>query len=560
MVARPRARERVTRLHDLELKHRENIRKTDNINRDEEARLLQVKLLATRDDTAALKDQIAEKDDMIVSLKKTCEDLRSELDDNKKATRAQDARMKKQNMEFANLKAEVDSLGASVQDSSKALQEKFALTRELERLRPEMDHLKSQLANYQATIAEKNDLRRQLDTIEVELENEKRARQRTQQKEDDAAMAALKTRLEKAEKKAVADAKEQEKTRKDHERALAESQALNERLEERIETLKTKYKTSQSELKETRSRLESCQAQLETAKKTARSAKEPAKKSVTIDSGLNRKRKAQEMSFEDITIQTPGNEDVVSKRLAAKKRTAEQAAVGEKSTFSITPFLKRTKNLADDSAEGDGTSDEAGPDSTFAEKEDGSAPLEPIMESQSEEESAPEPVAKAAPKRKVPITAATKALSASKAAAKPRGKPKTKGLAVAPPAEANKMISKGEVASSAKAPVLLGTVAELPGAEEQENSSDNTTRKATAPASKVADGDAKKKKRKLLRGATQTLLGDEDGETTIKPPKPVVVPKKARAPLAGGVRNAFAGASFSPLKRDRRGVNASFLS
>jgi len=27
----------------------------------------------------------------------------------------------------------------------------------------------------------------------------------------------------------------------------------------------------------------------------------------------------------------------------------------------------------------------------------------------------------------------------------------------------------------------------------------------------------------------------------------------------GGKKNAFAGASFSPLKRDRRGVGASFL-
>lgn len=448
-----------------------------------------------------------------------------------------------------------------MQDSSKAIQEKFALTRELERLRPEMDHLKSQLTNYQAMVAEKNDLRRQLDSLEVELENEKRSRQRAQLKEDDAAMAGLKSRLEKAEKKLAADVKEREKARTELESELSEAQALGERLEERVESLRGKYRASQSELKETRSRLETCQAELEMAKKpTARSAKEAAiKKSVTKESGINRKRRAQEMSYDDMTIQTPGNGDMASKRPAAKKCSAKQAVVGDKSNFSITPFLKRTRNLSDESLEE--ASDEAGPDATFADQEGGTGPSETAAEPEIGGDS-PGPAVKtkaAAPKRKVQSKAAPKA------APKPRGRPRTKGLAEASPAQVNKASSKMKCAAAGKPRVTLDTLTEVPAAEEQENASG----KAPGLQSKGLEGDAKKKKRKLLGTATlldneDELLGNGDGETTaakVAAKLGLAPGKKPRLQLGGGgdTRNAFAGAAFSPLKRDRRGANASFL-
>lgn len=422
------------------------------------------------------------------------------------------------------------------------MQEKFALTRELERLRPEMEHLKSQLANYQAMVAEKNDLRRQLDSLEVELDNEKRWRQRVQAKEDDAAMGALKSRLDKAEKKLAADAKERERARAKLERELFEAQALGERLEERVESLKAKYKASQGELKETRNRLETCQEELKAVKKTAiRDAKEPAvKKSVTMEPGLKRKRRAQEMSY-DMTIQTPGNEDMVSKRPAVKKRGAKQAMVGEKSTFSITPFLKRARSLSDESLEEAPAHETL--DSTFADGGDGNGAPEPVAEAEAEDDDAIE-----AAKREVPMQASP-AAAAPKTASRPRGKPRTKGLAETPPASTNKMVAKAEWN---KPRATLGTVTEVPAAEEQEN----------AAAAKGPEADGKKKRRKLLGTASQGLLGeDDDGETTAAKAlaKPVLAPGKKPRFQLWGVRSAFAGAAFSPLKRDRRGVNASFL-
>ncbi|GJN86666.1 hypothetical protein PLIIFM63780_010247 [Purpureocillium lilacinum] len=568
--------ERTTRIHQLELRRRDNIHKTESIGRDEEARRLKVRALAMRDDTAALKEKITQKDAKIMALKKQSDAVRVELDDAKRAARAQEARLKKQDIELANLQAEVNSLNGSVQDSGKALQEKFALKRELDRLRPEMEHLQSQLVNYQAMVAEKNDLRRQLDSVEVELENEKRSRQRVQFKEDEPTISDLKARLVNAEKKLAAEAREREKAKKEHDRELSEAQAHSERLEERIESLKTKYKTAHTELKETRTQLEQCQEELDQAKKKtsrAPSAKEVAKKSVAsaaIESGLSRKRRAQEMSFEDITIQTPGNEDVASKRPAAKKR-GDKAALGEKSTFSITPFLNRTgKSVSDESLEASAHDEsELGPDTTFADKGDNSKQSLPVIEPEAPESAseAEEP----APKPKVQLKAAIKTAAskaAPKEAPKPRGRPKTKGLSEAAPAQANKTIAKADVSSAESAgdasmekDKSTEAAPVVSVALEQENTTAKASRKAPALQPKAPEGDVKKKRRKLLGATNSTLFDDDDAEAVAsKPAKPAApAGKRVRTQLGGGVRNAFAGSSFSPLKRDRRGVNASFL-
>ncbi|PHH88262.1 hypothetical protein CDD83_7763 [Cordyceps sp. RAO-2017] len=559
-------RQRLTRLHELELKYRDNIHKTESICRDEEARLLKLQLLSLRDDKAALSETVSDQEAALSALAEENEGLLAELDECREAACARDTLAKKQDKELATLRAELNSLQDAEKVLGKALQEKLALTRELDRLRPEVDQLQSQLANHQATVAETKELRRQLDSLEVELATEQRARQRIQSKDDDAVVAGLRSRLEKAERTLATEAKERERENREHESKLAEAHAVNERLDDRLQTLKAKQKATQAELKETRALLETCRGELDKATRAASriAAHEPKRRGVAAESGLNRKRRAHEMSYEDMTLQTPGNEDMASKRPPAKKRGVEQAAVGEKSTFSITPFLRRGKDVTDDSLETPAEDAEAGPDSTFAEKEgeqrnapsqaDGEPePREPGRPSAAEDEAAvPEPKAQAK--------------DSSKPAPRPRGRPRTKGLAAAPPAQVNKLLSKADgVSTKKRAAPALEMVVE---AEEQENTTTTTTTTTTTAAARpsrkaaAAEGDGKRKKRKLLGApASQTLFGgDEDGEAVAGPAPPKPAPtKKLRAQLGGGADKAFAGAAFSPLKRDRRGVNASFL-
>jgi hypothetical protein len=79
-----------------------------------------------------------------------------------------------------------------------------------------------------------------------------------------------------------------------------------------------------------------------------------------------------------------------------------------------------------------------------------------------------------------------------------------------------------------------------------------------------ATNEPKKKKRKLL-GAAKTLFDEEDAEATKRPTKSNLGParslsKGSSAGIKGGLGANMPGfGAFSPLKRDRRGAQASFL-
>jgi hypothetical protein len=88
------------------------------------------------------------------------------------------------------------------------------------------------------------------------------------------------------------------------------------------------------------------------------------------------------------------------------------------------------------------------------------------------------------------------------------------------------------------------------------------------PASMVKEKEPQKKKRKLL-GATKTLFDEEDGDSTKRPSKVILGPIRsfAKGGITGGntslradmQRNSAAFGAFSPLKKDKKSLQASFL-
>ncbi|CAM1500858.1 Fc.00g100200.m01.CDS01 [Cosmosporella sp. VM-42] len=579
--------ERIGRINDLDMKHQNNIHQIDLVNKDEEARRLKLRVLALRDDNATLKDQVMQRDARLKSLQRQGSDVRVELDEAKETAKLQESRLQKQTKELTDLKTELGSLNGSMQDSSKTLQEKFALTRELNKLRPEIEHLQSQLANHQTVVAEKLDLQRQVNSLEVELDNEKRSRQKqrkqrladedgeewksrfeeaekthtsekklweTAKKEH----ASERKEWEKAKKEHASERKEWEKAKKEHDRELREAQGETERLEERISTMKSKLKNTQTELKEAQAELETCRAELAAVPKASKATGAKSKKKVTVKEQPAKKRRANEMSLDDITIGTPGHDDTTFKRPIRKR--AEHTLVGEKSTFSITPFLNRTKNLADDSLE------EASPTGKMAE-----AP-EPIFEEEEDESLPPvsEMPVQEAPVEPAVAVAVAEAKKPAPKTQKPRGR-KPKALGDAPTSKKNMSAPSAEKTETIHFTTKLDMVTEESQISEQENAPVHKLKKglelkpkmfefrgAAANAS-ILDADGKKKKRKLLGGASKTLFDDEDGEVAKKPAKIALAPTRKLKAHLGGASNAFAGATFSPLKRHRRGVNASFL-
>ncbi|KAI0152896.1 hypothetical protein GGR57DRAFT_161693 [Xylariaceae sp. FL1272] len=642
---------RTQSLHELELKHHKSAAEGDLLVKDEDVRRLRVRILLLKDENTTLRDEVEMNSSNNTTLTTQCNNLKAEIEAKMDAVRLQEKQLRKQEREYTNLKAELQSMNNVNENSANVLAEKLALGRELSILKPELEHLRSQVNHQQATLAEKLALERQVTTLEVELANEKKATRRAMQSREsnDRVEDDLRKKLREIEKKLTAEtaARERledqlEQSKRTHEMALqdqdstreleadlrkklqeaqrqlreekeqkqrihedlqsakrafdkkaqqaqantasedelraqlqesetkfailqkkyshleqeheimaAEVETRNEQFEKRVVKMKTKYREVQEELKKCQSDLLKAQQQQVRAAKAEDTKKDVAK------TAAFRKRKAQEMAggdFTNIEIQTPSAEDATRGR-KAKKPTFEPKVV-EKSTFSITPFLNRSKDASDEASKMDELEDSIlGPQS--ASSRSTRSPAEQPAPSEVAEPSEPEP-AKAAPVE----------MEEPKVVQKSRGRPK-KVLGDAPSAKQN-AIPKDTTKKVLKQKKNVDKV-ESEAPQPQNETAEKTMTVRFNDSVQHEDSNAsslneepKKRKRKVL-GSTKTLFDEDDGEVPAarKPVAKVPLGAKrvvSKAPLGGAQRNAFAGtASFSPLKRDRRGVGASFL-
>lgn len=538
------------------------------------------------------------------------------------------------------------------QDSTNTLSEKLALTRDLAVLKPELEHLRSQLVHQQTILAEKLALERQVNTLEVELANEKKATRRAMQKresndrvedelrkklretekqltaektqrerledqlaqekqtrqltlqdqdstrelesdlrkklqdaqrqlretvgdkerleeeleaekrqakkaktkrhDDDAGDDDLHTRLAEAENKLSASRKEVEKVRIEAQSAVEEAARRSDAFEKKFEKLKTKFRETQEQLKQ-------CQSDLRKAQQTRPSVSEEVALK-TAPRPAFKKRKAQEIATDDftqITIATPSADDKI--RRGAKRRVFEPTVVGEKSMFSITPFLNRTKNIVEDTSrpDDDEMDDTISAPPGMTEAIDfASTATVPIFKGADSSVSSSEPTSTMSIDTDKP-----------KAQLKSRGRPK-KVLADAPSAKKNAQpMPKTALKKAPKVAATLDKVAE----ESQKNAPEPVEKTQTVKfnftmpedvstsSETTSKGEEPKKKKRKVLGSTKTLFDDEEAEVPArKTGKVQLSGVRAKAPL-GGMRNAFGAATFSPLKKHRRGVGASFL-
>ncbi|KAG7427198.1 rRNA methyltransferase 2 [Fusarium oxysporum f. sp. raphani] len=512
-MKRTKSTERAARISDLELRHQDNVHQIDLTGRDEEARLLKLRLLTLRDENSSLKDRLVQRDALVKQITKKGKDAHAELAEAKEKLKAQEMQLRKQGNELEGLKTEINTLNDFRQDSNKVLQEKLALSHKLDQIQPELEHLKTQLENHRAVVAQKQDLERQLSSIEVELENEKRSKKRMQSKNHD--NDQVKEQLDEAKR-------ELEKLKKEHTRELREVRGECDMLEGRVEDTRSKLKKTQGDLKDTRAELASCRAELEEARK-ALATNKPSKKSVTMKEHPIGKKRAQDLSMEDISIGTPGPDEATLRR-PSKKRGAERALVGEKSTFSITPFLNRTKNLSDN------MSDELSELHSPTGKSTGAS--EPVVfedvAPEAGDSMSMEPIEEAAePDHQAEDDAAAEEEEQPKAQ-KARGRPR-KALDDAPTTKKNMPVQAKRKAKAAKASSRVEMIAEVDEADEPETEPIEKPKKVPGllksnPATASLrigndDADTRKKKRKMLGGGNKTLFDDEEAEPAPRPAK-----------------------------------------
>lgn len=271
-------------------------------------------------------------------------------------------------------------------------------------LKPELEHLRSQDASYQNTLSEKLALQRQVTTLQVELETANHALQRalakeTESKTQDAAYSAQieelrslwntekreREILEKEAKKAETyetesktqdaahlaeieelrslwnkEKRERERLEEEAKKAETDWEARKSVLDDKLNQFRNKLKTTKEKLKDTEGELQKAQAAAAAAVPRAVANVEPGRK---LDKPARnvRKRPAAQMD-PDSAIGTPGE------GMAAKRgKRASSTVPGDKSTFSITPYLNRTASVAPESPPMDRTSKATGEDDVVVE-------------------------------------------------------------------------------------------------------------------------------------------------------------------------------------------------
>ncbi|KAI9724947.1 MAG: hypothetical protein M1812_000223 [Candelaria pacifica] len=581
------------KIKSLELAYEQSMQRVDISYKEEEARQLRVGILLLEDENDDLHDQLTQDDDRIDNLERCVDEGRERILEVETRLQCAQGELRTKTRELDVAKAELNSLDGVSTDSAKLLTEKLALLRELSSLRPELEHLRSEAASYQSVLSEKLLLQRQLSTVQVELETEKRATQRVLAKEgkhhekdaklesqveelrkdltkerrerekadkearniaielesekrathkalakegkDQGRDMQLETQIEDLRKDLTKEKRERQNADKDARRVTAEFEGQKAVLESKLEAFRSKLRTTKEKLKESQTELQEAQAAAEMAK--ARSGGNDHGEKPTKNP---RKRTAAGLD-NDAAIGTPGE-------VVPKKRKGKRASTlpGDKSTFSITPFLNRTS---------------VAPESPHQ--------VQNIAESHGEDQDTPVAGSKGTLDVEVtgtPTAASKKKNTKLRTDDQPRSKEGVLSIA-----KAGKANAKAPPARKRAAAPALEKVAE----EEDEENTD-PTQAADPVASTVAkpaksaialsinneDVDIKKRKRKLLGGGPSKTLFDEDDAESTKAPvkglfgnKGIVALGKgglsgAKNNLKGGLGGGFG--SFSPLKRDRK--------
>ncbi|KAM7221293.1 hypothetical protein V8F06_003261, partial [Rhypophila decipiens] len=548
---------------------KEEISALSSISQDS-AKVLSEKLALTREvavlrpEIEHLRSQLSHQKDVLaekLALERQLNTLEVELANERRAAQNVAQKQERVSKEEEELQERVRDLETELAKEKQALQKalksqaKNGLTdEELQQLREELAAAESNLAAEKRKVekmtkaqnstgkeaeGELEQLRSELANAEKALAAEKRAAQRKADKKDGASeteMEGLREQLAQLEEALAKEKKARAEQRIEAKQAVADAESTKETLD-----------LLKADLREAKQELKKCRAELEKARErtvsipAATTTTVPLKKAAAAKAPGKKKRRADEITAEVVGLSTPSTDDRPKRPL--KKRGFEPSILGEKSTFSITPFLNKTVNLeTSPKPVGDDATRKLpvfqfGAGSTAAEEE----AAEPV-------EADTVPTEEAAPTEKpAEMTLPLK---------KPRGRPKAAALADAAPSKKNLKTKPRKVPSSGStldnvveeedeaAEPETSTASSVPKSDGQENNSmqSNTSSKTGVATISIAsvggEPEPKKKKRKLLgAAATKPAVFEEEedeGERVAPLPTAAIAAKasKAAAPVA----------------------------
>ncbi|RMJ22448.1 hypothetical protein PHISP_06687 [Aspergillus sp. HF37] len=219
-----------------------------------------------------------------------------------------------------DLHKEIASLRKAATESERHLAEKSALSEKLSKMQSELARLEKQNTSTQPHAAEKHDLQRQLDTLKGQLENG-----RTKESQQVAEIADLTKRLEETRRQLSGETDSRSRQEHNVRQERLEWEKQQTALESKLESLQQKLKSMKDQLHEAKSNVRD---------RNSRPEDRGASRTVPTQQRPSTRYNA------DMAIGTPGP---VKTHVGTKKPTAP----GEKSGFSITPFLNRTSAFQD---------------------------------------------------------------------------------------------------------------------------------------------------------------------------------------------------------------------
>jgi myosin heavy subunit len=460
--------------------------------------------------------------------------LESSLAKTEKRIEEAQAELESQQQETERVQAKLDKAGK--QEAKKASKADQARDTELAELRQELEQERTARKKAEQDAQGLTERDAELETLRKELEQERRERKKVEKANAKAGSQGgadpdhLREELEK-------ERRERKMTEKEYSKTMAEMQGKITMLDDKLSAFREKLRSTKEKLKEKEAELE-----------RAQSAATTIKQSIEVVKPVKNARKRVGSAFEpDMTnLGTPGD-GFAAKRARIGKRATSVSAMGDTSTFSLTPFLNKTSM----------------------------APGSPIVEEDeeanggAEAEATPTALPKKGPKKAAQLKAKPLALSASSKANAKTAPRKKSSLALEMVAEETSEVS-GHKESSENAPVTV------PLKDADDGPSNKTLvpklkpRKSLMSFAQFTDEPAaEKKKKRKLGGSTlgKTLFDAEDDDAL--PVRPMggrgIFAARALGKIAKGPARPISGGynmiteekfEFSPLKKDRKNMNS----
>ncbi|KAJ5536806.1 hypothetical protein N7513_009992 [Penicillium frequentans] len=232
--------------------------------------------------------------------------------------------------EIEKLKDELSAMNSTSTSYNTLLSEKLHLSRELFNLKSELDRSRAQNFSHQASVAGKQEMERLLNSLEVQLENEKHSHERTRAKnlQQETEISTLVAKVEELQGELTRELRAKQQYERDNRQQALEWENQRGALEGKIETLR-------KQLRSTKDKVQEAQHDLQQKRTTVRNhvteGTDPRSRMIPLQ------RPGPSADYQNgVTIATPG-------AVRVQEKVKRQSALpGDKSAFSITPFLNRT--------------------------------------------------------------------------------------------------------------------------------------------------------------------------------------------------------------------------